>query len=146
MSQMRKHISHFCKLPSLRQDVRKMWKSRSFWRVRVDLLEHGSPRQRVAVRKGKGGNGAGTAKTCWTSDETGHLSSQRPKKKVHAVEDLTTARTPPRLAQLEATPTLAAWVKESLSPGAQVRISFLLESQVCAKVSSLTSRSVQVLK
>ena len=41
--------------------------------------------------KAKGGKGAGTVKTCWNGGENGHLSSQCPKKKVHAVKDLTTA-------------------------------------------------------
>ena len=31
------------------------------------------------------------SKTCWNCGENGHMSSQCPKKKVHAVEDLTTA-------------------------------------------------------
>ena len=50
------------------------------WQVRVDLLEHRSTRQREA-----------TINSCWICGENGHLSSQCPKKKVHAVEDLPTA-------------------------------------------------------
>ena len=50
MSKMRKHRPHFSKLPSLRQDVPKMWKKSVIWRVRVDLLEHRSPRLKEAVR------------------------------------------------------------------------------------------------
>ena len=41
-------------------------------------------------QKGKGGKGANAAKTCWNCGETGHRSSQCPKKKVHAVEESTT--------------------------------------------------------
>ena len=42
--------------------------------------------------KGKGGGkGANAAKTCWNCGESGHMSSQCPKKKVHAVEESTTA-------------------------------------------------------
>ena len=43
------------------------------------------------VRRGKGGKGTGTAKTCLNCGENGQLSSECPKKKVHAVGDLTTA-------------------------------------------------------
>ena len=39
----------------------------------------------------RGGKGANAAKTCWNGVESGHMSSQRPKKKVHAVEESTTA-------------------------------------------------------
>ena len=43
-------------------------------------------------QKGKGGGkGANAAKTCWNCGESGHMSSQCPKKKVHAVEESTTA-------------------------------------------------------
>ena len=49
------------------------------------------PKAKGGGEKGKGGKGAGTAKTCWNCGETGHLSSHCPMKKVHAVEDLTTA-------------------------------------------------------
>ena len=43
-------------------------------------------------QKGKGGGkGANAAKTCWNCGETGHMSSQCPKKKVRAVEESTTA-------------------------------------------------------
>ena len=42
-------------------------------------------------KKDKEGKGAGTVKACWNCGENGHLSSQCSKKKVHAVEDLTTA-------------------------------------------------------
>ena len=54
--------------------------------MRVDLLE-----PKGGGKKGKGGKGANTAKTFWICGENGHLSSQCPRKKVHAVEDLTTA-------------------------------------------------------
>ena len=47
--------------------------------------------QREAVRRAREARGAGAAKTCWNCGENGHLSSQCPKKKVHTVEDLTTA-------------------------------------------------------
>ena len=49
------------------------------------------PKAKGGGKKGKGGKGAGTAGTCWNCGESGHLSSQCPKKKVHAVEDLTTS-------------------------------------------------------
>ena len=51
------------------------------WQVRVDLLEPRSPRQRVAVRRARE---ASAAKTCENCGVCGHLSSQCPKKKVHA--------------------------------------------------------------
>ena len=40
--------------------------------------------------KGGGGKGANAAETCWNC-ESGRMSSQCPKKKVHAVEESTTA-------------------------------------------------------
>ena len=50
------------------------------WQVRVDLLGlHG---------QGKGGKGAGAVKTSWKCGESGHMSSQCPKKKVRALEEL----------------------------------------------------------
>ena len=61
------------------------------WRVRVDLLEHRSPKAKGGGEKGKGGKGARTVTTCWNCGEDGHLSPQRPKKRILAVEDLTTA-------------------------------------------------------
>ena len=61
------------------------------WRVRVDLPEHRSPRQREAVRKAREPRVQAEVKTCWDCGENGHLSSQSPKKKVHEVEDLATA-------------------------------------------------------
>ena len=50
------------------------------------------PKASGGGKKGKGGKSAGTAKTCWNCGENGHLSSQCPKKKVHAGVDLTTAK------------------------------------------------------
>ena len=41
-------------------------------------------------KKGKGGKSASTVKTCWNCGENGNMSSQCPKK-VHAVNDVTTA-------------------------------------------------------
>ena len=43
-------------------------------------------------QKGKGGGkGATAVKTCWNCGESGHMTSQCTKKKVHAVEESTTA-------------------------------------------------------
>ena len=43
-------------------------------------------------QKGKGGGkGAHAAKTCWNCGESGHMPSRCPKKKVHSVEESTTA-------------------------------------------------------
>ena len=43
-------------------------------------------------QKGKGcGKGADAVKTCWNCGESGHMSSLCPKKKVHTVEESTTA-------------------------------------------------------
>ena len=43
-------------------------------------------------QKGKGGGkGANAAKTCWNCGESGHMSSQCTKKKVHAGGESTTA-------------------------------------------------------
>ena len=50
------------------------------------------PKAKDGGKKGKGGGkGAIAAKTCWNCGENGHLSSQCPKKKVHSVEESTTA-------------------------------------------------------
>ena len=55
----------------------------------VDLLELLKAK---GGQKGKGaGKGANAAKTCWNCGESGHMSSQCPKKKVHAVEESTIA-------------------------------------------------------
>ena len=43
-------------------------------------------------KKGMGGKGASAAKTCWNCGENGHLSSQCPKKNLHAVQELTTGQ------------------------------------------------------
>ena len=51
------------------------------WQVCVDLLELLNQRPRV-VRRAK----EATVKTCWNCGESGHTSSQCPKKKVHSVE------------------------------------------------------------
>ena len=53
----------------------------------------GTPQPKVkGGRKDKGGGkGANAAKTCWNCGESGHMSSQCPKKNVHAVEESTTA-------------------------------------------------------
>ena len=59
------------------------------------------PKAKGGGKKGKGGKGASAAKTCWNYGESGHLSSPCLKKKVHAVEEWTTA------SRLEATPSLA---------------------------------------
>ena len=70
----------------------KMWKGWSSDKCVVGQLEHRSPRRRVAAKKGKGGGkGPNAAKTCWHCGESGHVSSQCPQKKVHAVEESTTA-------------------------------------------------------
>ena len=49
------------------------------------------PKAKGGGQKGKGGKGATAAKTCWNCGESGHVSSECPKKKVHAVEESTTA-------------------------------------------------------
>ena len=53
----------------------------------------GTPQPRAkGSRKGKGGGKSAIAvKTCWNCGESGHMSSQCPKKKVHRVEESTTA-------------------------------------------------------
>ena len=44
-------------------------------------------------QKGKGGGkGANAAKTCWNCGESGHMSSQCPKKKVRSVEESTASQ------------------------------------------------------
>ena len=46
-------------------------------------------------QKGKGGGkGANAAKTCWNCGQSGHMSSQYTKKKVHAVEESSTTASP----------------------------------------------------
>ena len=49
------------------------------------------PKAKGGGKKGERGKSAGTVKTCWNCVENDHMSSQCPKKKVHAVEDLTAA-------------------------------------------------------
>ena len=96
MSKMRKHRSHFSELPPLRQDVPKSAEKSVTWRMRVDLLEHRSPRQREAARRAREAIvQVQSVNTCWSCGETGHKSSQRffftKKRKAHAVDDVTTA-------------------------------------------------------
>ena len=55
------------------------------------LMEQHNRRQTEPARRARGGNSAGTVKTCWNCGKNGHMSSQCPKRKVHAVEELTTA-------------------------------------------------------
>ena len=52
----------------------------------------GTPRPKTkGGQKGNGGGkGANAAKTCWNCGERGHMSSQCPKKKIHAVGESTT--------------------------------------------------------
>ena len=45
-----------------------------------------TPKPRGHGKQSKGGNGTSSPKTCWNCGESGHLSSQCPKKKVHAVD------------------------------------------------------------
>ena len=61
------------------------------WQVCVDDLELVSPRPRVVRRAREVAKGGNAVKTCWNCGESGHMSSQCPKKKVHAVEESTTA-------------------------------------------------------
>ena len=61
------------------------------WQVSVDLLELRSPKAKGGQKGKGGGKGANAAKTCWNCGESGRMSSQYPKKKVHAVEESTTA-------------------------------------------------------
>ena len=100
-------------------------------------------------KKGQGGKDAGTAKTFWNCGETGHLQSQCPKK-VHAVEDLTTAS---QVGSQDTTMVGATGsyfdlgsVSEGIPEPSGAGEESVLLSQVCTKVSSLTSGSVQLLK
>ena len=61
------------------------------WQVCVDLLELRSPKAKGGQKGKGGGKGASAAKTCWNCGESGHMSSQCSKKKVHVVEESTTA-------------------------------------------------------
>ena len=122
------------------------------WQARVDLLELLSPRPRV-VRRARGcGKGANAAQTCWNCGESGHLSSQCPKKKVHAVEESTTA------SQAGSQDTTMVGSVGScfdvgsvsevtpLSPGARMGRSVPWVLRVCVKGNPSTSRPIQVLK
>ena len=53
----------------------------------VDLFGHPQPK----AKSGQKSKSANDVKTCWNCGESGHMSSQCPKKKVHAVEESTTA-------------------------------------------------------
>ena len=57
------------------------------------VIWSGTPQPKAkGGQKGKGGGkGANAVKTCWICGESGHMSSQCPKKMVHAVEESTTA-------------------------------------------------------
>ena len=48
----------------------------------VDPLELLTPRPRAGQKGKGGGKGANAVKTCWNCGESGHMSSQCPKKKV----------------------------------------------------------------
>ena len=87
MSEMRKHRSHLSNLPTStsRAEVEKP----VIRRARVDLLEHRSTRQRKVVRRAREARVQAQPQRVGIG-ETAHLSSQCPKKKVHAVEDLIT--------------------------------------------------------
>ena len=54
------------------------------WQVRAD-----QPKPKGHGKQSKGGKGTSSPKTCWNCGENGHLSSQCPKKKVHAVDEST---------------------------------------------------------
>ena len=62
------------------------------WQVCVDLMELLSPKAKGGQKGKGGGKGANPVKTCWNCGESGHMSSQCPKKKVHPVEEPTTSR------------------------------------------------------
>ena len=50
------------------------------------------PKAKDGGKKSKGGGkAANAAETCWNCGESGHLSSQCPKREVHAVEESTSA-------------------------------------------------------
>ena len=73
----------FCSVPVPLQSVQRA----EMWGVILALQPKANGGQ-----KGKGGGkGANAVKTCWNCGESGHMSSQCPKKKVHAVEESTTA-------------------------------------------------------
>ena len=63
--------------------------------MRFPWLNQSTPMDIGVVGKGKsskgGGKGSNAAKTAWNCGESGHLSSQCPKKKVHSVEESNTA-------------------------------------------------------
>ena len=118
------------------------------WRVRVDLLELCSPRQREAARRVREAMVQAQPNTLWNCGENEHLSSQCPKKKVHAGGSLITAS-----QEGSQDTTMVGAVGSFLGLGSLIEgiperrgASAKICSQVCAKVSSLTSRSIQVLK
>ena len=83
VSKMRRHISHDSELLALRQDVPKVRRGRSSCeRVSIFWRQPGA--------KGRRHEGRGRQR-CRCSQkhvgETGHMSSQCPKKKVHTVDD-----------------------------------------------------------
>ena len=53
------------------------------WHARSEALE---PKAKGGQKSKGGGKGANAVKTCWNCGESGHMSSQCPKKKVHVVE------------------------------------------------------------
>ena len=61
-----------------------MWKGRSFGKcVPISWIAT----TQAKGKQSKGGRGTSSPKTGWNCGESGHLSSQCPKKKVHAVDE-----------------------------------------------------------
>ena len=57
------------------------------WQVRADQLDRNNPSQRVTASRARVAKVRVLPKTCWNWGENGHLSSQCPMKKVHAVDE-----------------------------------------------------------
>ena len=95
---------------------------------------------------------ANAPKTCWDCGESGHMSSQCPKKKVHSVEESTTASQAGSSRDTIMVGSVGSYfdvdsVSEvTLEPrGADEKICSM-RAPNCMKGNPSTSRSIQVLK
>ena len=114
----------------------------------------GTPQpQAKGGQKGKGGGkGTNAAKTFGNCGESGHMSSQCPKKKVHAVEQSTTAsqagsQDTIMVGSVGSYFDVGSVSEVTLEPrGADEKICSMGAPNVCVKGHPLTSRSIQVLQ
>ena len=123
------------------------------WQVCVDLLQFLSPRATGGQIGKGGGKGANAAKSCWNCGESGHMSPQCPKKKIHSVEESTTASQAGSSQDTVMVGLVGSYFDVgSVSEvtlelrGADEKICSMSAPNVRVKGNPSTSRSIQVLK